>query len=1773
MEINPYLNPIAVTEQPRQDLIRYLLTAYPLRDPHLRYALRQQLEQPGTIWQYPYLEGSQPYRSANSIQQLIESGVLHPAIGDLFIPANRSLYLHQERAVRSILEKRENIVVATGTGSGKTECFLIPILDTLLKEGENSLTKRRGVRVLILYPMNALVNDQVKRLRQLLCRQKRPRIRFGFYTSRTESEPKQARKLLAEELKAYSIEDLRKLFPLEELKSNRLEEREILLEEAVKKVSAIQVLSREECWNDPPHILLTNYSMLEHMMIRPKERSEIFENSRDSFQFLIVDEAHTYNGATGTEVSLLLKRLKNAIGIEGEGKIRCIATSASLGDRSVDAAVLQFAGQLFGEKFAGVIRGDRVTAQARLGEPYREDSATDRPIREILSTLSLPPLTASLEEWSERLRQFVPVEVLQSAREGIEAIESDNSDRSANDRTHRFLWFALKRNPLFHRLIDILSRNPAPWYEIARSSELWDSEIPETVGEDPAVQLQLEKALAYLVQLGTLARENPDDLPLLPVRLHLLFRGLEGVYACINSACPGAVPDPDAPDRPPYYGRLYLNEKHTCDDCDSPVLELGSCRQCGQAYAFAALDKNSRLETLPRSNLALQDNPKIYTLTTGALDSITEEEDNGEVEEDLFSAPKTFFIDRKDGWLGTPSPENFPPVTTEPGFALAWHRQKTDKKLEGCYLPKCAACGSRSIRSRSINRFVTYTDEPLQAMIDSLFDLLPEPEEDRKKASRRKLLSFSDGRQDAAFFASDYQRNHTETIYRQMVWRAFQEAKDTDNIASVNGAIECLSALFLETSIPHPDREASRNYLSYCLEDKDESLENPRDCKEAAKKRAKELLLREFALPFNRRSNLEAYTFLACHIGFKDENFINSVASKFQMTKTESRIFLTVLTDIIRRAGIVSIEGSSSYFPETGGDGIRRAMVDGQGKATNYLFLEKSPENTKKYADSPSFLPKKKKDGHISKAQNRLGWYYYQLFGEEFLDREREPFIWLFERLKESRILVDAKNGCHLNWQLLDLIATREDWYQCNCCRQIFHIPELSKIDRSTSKLNIFGCIAYKCQGTLQPYTPDRIDRVNEEHYQQSLIKNRSPLPLRSKEHTAQLSVIELEKRENRFRQGKINLLSSSTTLEVGVDIGELQAVVLRNFPPYVSNYQQRAGRAGRRTDGVSVTLMYGQRRPHDRFFFERPELLIAGINQIPQLDPDNAQIQQRHLHAELLATFLREERGTGAEQIAIGDFLGVTGGSFDPIEPDHSEALSGEFQDWLRSDLAEKLTLQWLERLESDPLVATPRSRTAPEVLKQFRDILEKFENDQIQDWNSLAKPLAEIDAEIRSATARDERKKKERSRDNLEIELEKIAKRRLHDELARASILPIYGFPIDVVRLLTGKSDGYRSSRGKHRLERDRRLALGEYAPGQDIVVDDRVYRSVGVVGIDDLERQFYWVCKHCNYFEKSQIEKEPYDECPECNYRPDFTWEGKFKAYVIPKTFTTDLSKEPEVTPYLKPIRQPTSQVFLASDGEDTRSIVVPDLYELIHSRGGLFFLANQGPLAKGRGFKNRGFALCKFCGIDLSDRLSEQVDRKPGARKKDTSSASPSLPSHNHPLTGKVCSGSYDYLHLGHEFRSDLLKISFDRSVVGDRPLYSSADTDGEGLAFWRSFLYAFLAAAAETIDVPRNELDGLCKPADDRSGMAELVIYDNVPGGAGYSQQIARAFGKVLEKTLGLADSCTCDTSCYDCLRTYTNQTFHAELNRHAVVEFLKPLVNSPGTGLPIERRD
>ena len=1763
-----YLNPIDAATEPRQNLIRYLLTAYPLRDPHLRYGFKQLLDTPGNVSQHPYLEGAQPYRPASTIQQLVAEGVVHPEMARLFNPT-RALYQHQEAAIRAVVQEQENIIVATGTGSGKTECFLMPMLDHLLKQ------PGQGMQALILYPMNALVNDQVKRLRQLLCRQgeNQALIRFGFYTSRTVTDPQAAVEALKQELESSDRDELLQLFTEDQKRSLNLSRPEYLVREALQQIMRVQAISRQEIWDNPPQILVTNYSMLEHMLIRPKERGAIFESAHD-FKLLVVDEAHSYNGSTGTEVAMLLKRLRAAVGIEEIGKLRGIATSASLGDRAnpnVLAQVKAFAGDLFSEPFDQVIWGDRVTVAERLGDAYAlPDGLAETDIYEYFCDLELPALTDEIAEWQQQLSYLVPDTVLQTA-----AI-------SAGD-VHQFLWLALKQHPMVHRLIALLSQSPQPWDQIARSPHLWG--IPAALDGSilPEEATKLEIALSNLVQLGTLARHNPDDLPLLPVRLHLLFRSIEGLYACVNPNCDEAAVDPNHPERSSRYGKLYLNSKTSCDCCAAPVIELASCRKCGQSYGLTYLGNGDELQLLPRSLEAVENSASIYVLTAGTLDSVTndEGEDDEETDQPATEMVGGFTIQQgsqTNGWIGKRS--QTPPVSTSNAdqWVLQWQMPPKAKNLQGGYLTRCPACAAGRGQTGAIGRFVSYTDAPLEVMLDSLFELLPEPGQASAQATKRKLLTFSDSRQDAAFFASDFQRTHTETLYRQIVWRAF-EAVQQHGIASINQIEENLVEQFLHLSIPHPDRDPARHHRSYLANDDNEEISlNPIDCKNRSRSRAKELLLREFGLPSARRFSIEALGLLACHLEWQDP-MLHQVAERFGLDQAEALIFLTGLTDTIRLAGAADLQDASRYFPETGGiEGGQPARLDSKGRSQTYLKLRRDPKD---HQQAISFLWRKKANGEPTERQNQIVAYYRDFLGSFPSEND---LLWLFDELLRQGCLVQYRDGRQLHWELLNLQRTETDWHQCDTCQQVCHRPGLSTV-KGQSQFAVDRCLAPRCQGTLQPFQPEQL----ADHHYRYLIQERSLLPLRAQEHTAQLGTDELASRESRFRQGKINLLSCSTTLEMGVDIGELQAVALRNFPPHVSNYQQRAGRAGRRTDGVAVTLMYGQRRPHDRYYFEQPAKLINGKNQVPKLDPTNFEIQKRHIRAELLAEFLRIEHQVGAEKVTIARFLGLPDDTFITLSEIPAEAMIYCLREWLHGEPAKDLTQQWLERLNNQNPIAF--------VVQQFESDLQEFQTDQLQDWNGLATLLQELKQAVREAEDANETKKQkalEYKRDRVRDELEKIKKQQLHEELAKAGILPIYGFPIDVVQLLTRDSHQFFQGKGKHRLQRDRRLALGEYAPGQDIVVDDRVHTSVGVMRPDDLPSRHYWVCQACNFFMAASTDIEILTrlgvtdgdpKCPTCQTKPS-TSEQKPRSYKIPKAFTTDWSEIPKVTSYSKPIRQPTSQVFLAQEGDKPEQIQA-DLYHLTLSQGGKFFLSNQGPLEDGRGFKNKGFALCKKCGRDLSDDVRTQLrSRKPRGQTSNSRQVS-----HLHPITGNSCDGWYEHIHLGHEFRSDLLKLRFTSAInPSPPPLFGTvlhleggeihSDTDGDrsqasvpvtGAGFWRSLTYALLAAAAQVIDVPRAELDGLFRPAveDSDMGVAEIILYDNVPGGAGYSKRIAECFPTILQRAFQFVESCSCSSSCYDCLRTYTNQVFHHELNRHVVADFLRPIVErvQPDTAL------
>ncbi|MBR3644022.1 MAG: DEAD/DEAH box helicase, partial [Parasporobacterium sp.] len=315
-------SPIKASREISEKYKRYLKTIFPIADRDYEKQFLAELEHREVFSKGPYLDAVDSFEKGRSLKELIACGILPQGFTKCQFPLERPLYKHQESALEKCLSG-ENIVVSTGTGSGKTESFLYPVLSDLVKEDQAG-TLSPGVRALIIYPMNALANDQTKRLREILAQYKN--ITFGSYTGQTKQDKNAAR------AQYYKLNGF---YPQKN-----------------------ELICRDDMIAAPPHILITNYAMLEYLLIRPAESTFFQGEYARSWKYIVLDEAHVYSGATGIEVSMLLRRLKTAVGVK---KLQYILTSATLGDETQNKEVAEFAGNLCDAAFPekNVIRAIR----------------------------------------------------------------------------------------------------------------------------------------------------------------------------------------------------------------------------------------------------------------------------------------------------------------------------------------------------------------------------------------------------------------------------------------------------------------------------------------------------------------------------------------------------------------------------------------------------------------------------------------------------------------------------------------------------------------------------------------------------------------------------------------------------------------------------------------------------------------------------------------------------------------------------------------------------------------------------------------------------------------------------------------------------------------------------------------------------------------------------------------------------------------------------------------------------------------------------------------------------------------------------------------------------------------------------------------------------------------------------------------------------------------------------------------------------------------------
>ncbi len=1733
-------------EQLQGALREYIEATYHLSDASLVKQRRRILETPGVIYQQPYVESTPRYRTGSPFAELGIDDAPLSAISDLSVGVNRgpSLihdppYEHQATAVRKTLVERRSIVVMTGTGSGKTECFLLPILGRLAREASDRPRSfsAPAVRSLILYPMNALVNDQLGRLRLLFGDNSlvnrfvawagRP-ARFGRYTSRTlypgvRDADKDQRKLrpieqyyirfLDDALDSTSPRQEEAVALIETLKSRGKWPAKADLADwygskgsfwkdrasgdfrrAVIQERDSELITRHEIQQTPPDILITNYSMLEYMLMRPIERP-IFERTRewlaenaDETLLLVIDEAHLYRGAAGAEVGLLIRRLRARLGITPE-RLQVIATSASFQSRT-DATT--FAAHLTGkapEDF-DVVEGE-LLERPNAGEGSDEDAS-------ILESIDLNAYynAISQEKRQQVIRPF-----------------ADHREVAPSEDPQRTLYDALADYPPFSLLVNSTMRK-------ARPVDALGPELFPTV--EPAMAAA---AVTALLTLGSVARPNANQPGLLPSRVHSFHRGLPGLWICMDPDCSGV----DMELRSERGGKLYGQPRESCDDCGARVLELYSCRNCGSAYARAYTDKIEAPDFLwPESGGVIR-TLQGMSIELRPIDMLLERaiaEDAEPADYDLVTGR----LNPKE--LGSRVRQVFIRGNREPdgdGESAA---------SRGEFRP-CGVCGEPPPSGRStVQDHQTRGDEPFQALVTKQIQVQqpgPEPPSRFAPHRGRKVLAFSDSRQTAARLAPNLQTYSTRDALRPLIMFGFSRLSKLDGIA------DTLSLEDLYFAVQIAAAELGVRLRPERLTG--ELFGEERVVREAVQAGALNSDTDLSSLRLRIREARPPQSLLRAMVDSITNHFygLESLALASIVEASRHRVSIQTLPDL----------------PDV-------AETPEQKTALVHVWL-------RAWRHAGFWLAHMPPEWDKTKVEHRSGQFPSGDFGRFIGTRgpARRAFVneWL-PRLLPLFTEKVTRDSYRLRGGELSLEIGRA-WAYCRYCRTTQRpFPGSAK------------CVNCGRDGAsvIDPAS-DTVFGARKGYYRSPSVAALSPEPtapmaLIAAEHTAQLNAAQAddvyskaEEHELLFQdvdlghddagreRAAIDVLSCTTTMEVGIDIGALSGVALRNMPPARANYQQRAGRAGRRANSIATVMAFGSADSHDEHYFTHPDQMISGPVDDPTITLDNPAIARRHVIAFLLQRY-HQDRLPQVAPDSQPELFSVLGSVAD-FKRSSSTLNRNDFEAWL-ADAAATLRGEldsWL------PEELSPISRTA---------LLERF-----AEW-----AMADIDAAIDWAVSEEEGSgvavdPEEDPPVSLEFAAEAgeeppiadAGGERLLHRLLYKGVLPRYAFPTDVATFHV--FDRERSTTSFRPMfaytpAQGLPVALSQYAPGREVWIDGRLWTCGAIFSPMRDERQdawtrrrLYYECERCHYARTSELgEGSPGDmeDCPACGQVSSL---GPARQWLRPPGFAHPVDVKEGTSPDDQPARSYATRPKLIAPTpiDEGQWSGLNERIRVHHAREHLL-VTNRGP-------RQEGYLYCLKCG--RIDPVALPGSAISGSHAKP-------YPDERQPQ----CEGGITTrgLVLGTDFITDVLLVSV-RTTPPQTLIPGLLATD----VALRTLCEALTKVACRSLGLDLQELQAEYRPALTPAGRqgaeAEIYLYDILPGGAGFVRQVGDRGTRVFEDALEILEDCPdeCDSSCYRCLRSYKNKLEHELLDRHVGASLLRALLTGRVSGIGPARMD
>lgn len=1834
-------DPIGSFQKIRDNYALYVKTAFGTRFPTLE-AERQQLllrteRQGGAVMnQEPWIEPLPRYLEVKAIGDVTTEDVPQLSSEELARISSFSLnglvgpfrlFRHQIDTFRAAFANRKAVVTA-GTGSGKTESFLIPLIASIVRESSTWTapnakqdgaedwwaearkdwqqarfdqrqsarigqreheTRPAALRALVLYPMNALVEDQMTRLRKALdsstarawCDQNCAgnRIYFGRYNSTT---PISKREWQANGRPDRNhIRDLAKeLRQIErDAEAARIHAEAIPDEADVRyffpRLDGAEMRSRWDMQQAPPDIMITNFSMLSVMLMRSID-APIFDltaawlaNDPNAVFHLIVDELHLYRGTQGTEVGLLLRTLLKRLGLSPDSpKLRILASSASL-ERDADS--IEFLRDFFGGTWneTDIIRG--VLA------PVAELPSGFVPPADALATLG-----AVLElETNDREQQITAATAALAAALG--------GDPSLPPRIA--LGRACIQNSAVGAMLlagcrDGASLAPTP---------LWQ------FGERIFGQSGTEQTRTRAVRALLFARALCDEVASRPdvpsFRLHLFFRNVDGLWA-------GTRPEHAETGRTA--GRLFPVSRLLYDSGEGVavrVLELLYCEQCGTTLfggsrlplengnGYELLPSDPDIEGIPDKQAARFVANRTYEEfcvfwpqgLSAKHSDVPNEWAQAQLVGDDIGAPG-----RRGSWVRA----NLDVATAraEAGPAPAGDQNKVDGYLFSvralpdnldriaalpCVCPACAANYSGRIGLTSpIRGFRTGFSKVAQLLAKECFYMLPE-------TASRKLVVFTDSREDAAQIANGIERNHHKDLVRETMYDALLDSVEGEAYfvqdVRAGGAAVRQQAISFANSNPARATELRQAVTDSAMEipagvaaavlelvqrTRNAAIQKLNDAETRAARRVVParllfqssadlaqpgaLVERLRAIGVNPAGNDLLYQDYIVDSAWHhwtslfDFNAASGWQSHRVASPSEGRTRDLFIDKV--QSEIAGILWDKSYFGfESAGLGFCRLQVQAARiqvaaascGATFEMFESILLGFLRVMGDVRRYPRVPPGDRVMQRPTACMTWAEIpaplRKYVEECARRNALDHSLLRDAI-HPLVVQDGRQGDFiLNLRELDIqVAAGNDpvWTCPSCTREHLHLA---------------GRVCTRCRGDLRDQSDTTCSALHGANYYASeAVERRIPMRLHCEELTAQTD--DQAQRQRLFRDvmvevgegnerslipqvDSIDVLSVTTTMEVGVDIGSLQAVMLANMPPMRFNYQQRIGRAGRRGQAFAFAVTLCRGRSHDDYYFRHPRRITSDPPPVPFLSVSRLEIARRIMaKASLRAAF--ENAGVGWEE--------------SPQAPPDSHGEFGTIDYWRNNPPVRDSVQNFLESSEEVNRIAAAitagiESKLSAEAITQF----------------ARTELFGEVQRAIVRASDPDGG---------------------VASHLAEEGILPMFGMPTRT-RLLY---HGIRRNYDPETIDRDLDLAVSEFAPGSQKTKDKRVYTAIGftpsilkagpsVASAGDqpvTRRQFMLRCERCQH---TQTGPNDFTEtnCPRCGEARHAAGLNSFRI-AVPVAFRTDFSQGSDSKDDFdfaqsgsSTIAEPGNEALESVVGTNAEYAFTSGNIYRVNTRRGELFTGQVGTLRSSQPYGNRPTVTLQHQWID--SRFTP-ASFTPG----------------NDPVESfaLVAPKLTDLLRIGPQSSPLGVKLDPIPNPLARGTFEASAAVKGA----YYSAAFILRSVAAMELDVDPDEIVINCLRGNPRPGgghSGELVFSDFLPNGAGFAQWMAERLVWLFDAALGNNEGgdffndlistdhrASCDLSCPDCIRHYRNLSYHGLLDWRLGLSLIRILRNT-----------